>query len=228
MTRGPGPGRTKGLFAVWILGALVALGPAAEGVVPRDNAPFPQRPFSHMSALLEKTLFKVDVLTLDIRVDYQTATRLAAYIMAEGAEDASYSDDLADAVGRTVLTASNAWIRMEFLRSVSQKQFLDGIKDNMKTALDAGLIDAEYYEDTLVKLPEWYDFLEDRRIQKGDAMVYHVHGDTLDSTYHGTDGDVLLDMTRKNPKSRYGVLGSYFAPKSDFRENLVRSLVKTK
>ena len=216
------PGRARGFVPTWILGVLLALGPAAEGVAPRDTAPFPQRSFSHMSALLEKTLFKVDVLTLDVRVDSRTAGRLQS--LAEGAD---YSDHIAGAVSRTVLTAPEVWVRMVFLRGVSQKQFLNGIKDNMKTALEAGLIDTEYYEDTLDNLPEWYDFLEDRRIQKGDAMVYYVHGDTLDSTYHGTDGDVLLDMRRQNPKSRYGVLGSYFAPRSDFRKNLVRSLLET-
>jgi hypothetical protein len=208
-------------LVVWLLAVAAGiLTPRAEGVVPRDTVPFPLRPYSHMEALLEKTLFKVDVLTLDVQVDPNTALRLQT--MVEGFE---YSKEVADAVSRTVLAASQVWVRMEFLRSVSQKQYLDGIRDNMKKALKADLIDKAYYEDVQNKTPQWYDFLKERSVQKGDVMVYWVHGDTLASTFHGVEGTVLLDMTRENPTSRYGVLGSYFAPKSAFRKNLVRSLL---
>ena len=75
-------------------------------------------------------------------------------------------------------------------------------------------------------LPEWYGFMEERGIMKGDWMVYWVHGDTLDSSYHGVDGEVLLDRNQTGSMRRYGVLGSYFAPKSDFRKKLVKSLME--
>lgn len=205
--------------------ALLLGGPGgtARATVPPHAAPFPAVPHAHLHALLEKTLFRVDVLNLDIQVDAATADRLAGLVAGNRNR---YSDPLADGVARTVLLAPQAWVRMEFLRNTSRDQFLGGIRDNMEKALAAKLIDRDYFDRTQEQLPGWYDFLSGRGVHKGDIMAYWVRADTLESTYRDADGEVLLDMTRTGPEQRYGVLGSYLAPGSSFRENLVRSLLE--
>lgn len=184
------------------------------------GSPLPDQPYSHFHALLEKTFLKVDVLTLDIHVDAMTARRVGEMV-----RDRSYSDDLASSVARTVLSASEAFVRMEFVRTVKQGQFLNGIKDNLDRARAAGFITQEHRDQVVAKLPEWYAFLAERKAQKGDVVVYRIRGNTMQTTYYGVEGTVHLDLTRVGEKHRYGVLGSYFAPKSAFRKRLVRSIL---
>ena len=170
--------------------------------------------------MLEKTFLKVDVLTLDVYVDPATAQRITKII-----QDQEYSDDLAAMVGLTVISAPQAFVRMEFQRSVKMGQFLDGIKKNLDRALAAEFISREHREEVVAKLPEWYAFLAERRVQDGDVVIYQIRGNTMQAIYYGVEGDILLDLTLEGEKHRYGVLGAYFAPDSDFRKPLVRSIL---
>ncbi len=194
----------------------------SSGEVPTDPPPFEVAPAGHMKMLFERTFLKVNVMHLEVFVEPSGAEKIGALI--EGKE--KYSDELAKAVADVVVETPQVFVRMEFLRGVSQKQFFKSIKKNMKKTLEAGWIDEAYLEETLGMLPTWYGFMEQRGIKKGDWMVYWVHGDTLDSSYHGVEGEVLLDRNQTGSMRRYGVLGSYFAPKSDFRKKLVKSLME--
>jgi hypothetical protein len=114
---------------------------------------------------------------------------------------------------------------MEFLRGQSQEKFLDGSRRNMERAEAARLITADHRTDISNRLPGWYDFMEDRGVKKGDTVVYWVHGDTLRTTYRGPNGQVFLDRLQVGRRYRYGFLGGYFAPGSEFRRQLVQSLL---
>ncbi len=71
-----------------------------------------------------------------------------------------------------------------------------------------------------------YAFLADRRIQPGDRMFYRISGDTLRTVFQSGGGEILLDQVDVGPERRLSVLGGYFAPDSDFRDKLVRSLLR--
>jgi hypothetical protein len=176
-----------------------------------------------MKTLLEKTVFDVNVLTLEVKLDPKTAGRMEKVVA-----DNAASKTLADEVTRVVLTCDQAWVRMTFHRGASQKQFLNGILGNMKKALAAGIISKDHYESTAEDLPKWYEFLADRGVKKGDRVLYWIHDDRLETAYRGVEGKVYLDMDEVDPHARAGVLGAFFAPGSDFRKGLVRSLVGSK
>jgi len=186
-----------------------------------DTAEFQVYPGGQMSALLEKTLFKVDVVELKVRVDEATAGKLVKVVEGQS----KYTEELANRVATEVLAAPNAWIRMEFLRSIKLSQFLDSIEKSMEHVLQAGWISEDHFNESVAQLPEWYAFLEERGIKDGDTMQYFIHEDMTRYLYTGVEGDVLLDTSEVDTRSRYSVLGSYFAPKSDFRKGLVRSLL---
>jgi hypothetical protein len=59
-------------------------------------------------------------------------------------------------------------------------------------------------------------------------MIYGIRGDTLHTVFRVAEGDILLDQVDVGPQRRLAVLGGYFAPKSDFRESLVRSLFRAR
>jgi hypothetical protein len=211
-----------GLLAAAVLVAIaVVLGPGVGSGTPPAEPPFPETPYSAMKTLLEKTVFDVNVLTLEVKVDPATAERLE-----RAAAGKPFSEEVASEVARIVLTGNEAWVRMTFHRGASQEQFLRGIRENMKRALAAGWITEEHFEDVSENLPRWYDFLADRGVKKGDRVLYWIHDRRLETAFRGVDGKVYLDTDEEDPQAREGVLGSFFAPGSDFRKGLVRSLLR--
>lgn len=194
--------------------SLVAQSPA-----PFDTTSVGQWPSSAMHMLFEKTIFKVDVLTLDVRFGPEPAGRLEALVAGR-----RYSSALADSIAAVAVDARDAWARLRFERNVSLARFLDGVRKNLKRALQGGIIDADSYDDISRDLPVWYQFLAADGIHDGDEMFYRIRGDTLHTAYRSVTGEVLLDQIDIGPERRLSVLGGYFAPKSDFRKGLIKSL----
>jgi hypothetical protein len=202
-----------------VFGLVTAGQPAFGQPSPVDTTYLGFGEHARMHMLLEKTIFQVDVLFLDIRLGAPEAARLQSLLTGR-----KYSDELADSVAAVALDARNAWARIEFKRDVSLEQFLDGIRKNLGRAKDAGIVTPEEYEGIVASLPRWYAFLVGRQIRSGDQMIYGIRGDTLHTVFRDAEGDILLDQVDVGPQRRVAVLGGYFAPKSDFRESLVRSL----
>jgi hypothetical protein len=198
--------------------------PAAHGQsVPADTLDLATGPFAEMQMLLQKTIFKVDVFTLRLRFGEATATRFEALVA-----DRPYSSSLADSIADAALEAVNAWAVIDYLRDVELHQYLDGIRNNMKRAVEAGLISDQDYDVISAGLPTLYAPIEERKILRGDRIYYRVHGDTVQTVYQGADGGILLDHTEVGAERRMAVMGGYFAPKSSFREELIESLFETR
>ncbi len=172
-----------------------------------------------MHALLEKTIFKVDVLTLTVRIFGDRAEWIRQLVaMRSGA------NEVADSVAQLAIHARAATAEIEFKRGVSFNQFVNGIDDNLRKARDAGIIARNDYDLIAAGLPRWFGFLERDGIEKGDRITYEIRGDTLTTRYWTVNGDLRLDQTDVGPERRLAVLGSYFVRKSDFRNDLVGSL----
>ncbi|MGH7552989.1 MAG: hypothetical protein ACREMQ_08145 [Longimicrobiales bacterium] len=58
------------------------------------------------------------------------------------------------------------------------------------------------------------------------GRIYRIAGETLHTRYRDAQGNVLLDQVDVGAAPRRAVLGSYFAPRSDFRRPLIRSLLR--
>ncbi|MGH7546504.1 MAG: hypothetical protein ACREKI_10010, partial [Gemmatimonadota bacterium] len=157
---------------------------------PLDTASLAEGPYARMHMLWEKTLLKVDVLTLDVRVGPETEERLRA-IAAGRADSRARADSLAAAA----IDARDAFISIRFERDVSLGQFLDGVRDNLRHARDAGIIDAAAYDTITAGLPRWFGFLAERGIRDGDRILYRIRGDTLRTVYVAREGGVRLDQT---------------------------------
>lgn len=197
-------------------------GPPAE---PVDTTGLGHGPHAHMHMLLEKTLFRVDVLTLDVRLGVDETRRIDALLDGAGSGGGDrLGDRLRDSLAAVALGAHDALARIEFQRNVSLDQFLGGIRDNLRKATRAGVIQPATFHAISDALPRWYAFLADRGIRSGDEMHYRIRGDTLHTVYVGVDGAVLLDQVDEGSERRLSVLGGYFAPGTDFREKLIDSL----
>ena len=176
----------------------------------------------HMHMLLEKTIFKVDVLTVDVWLGEADGRRIEKLTAAD-----RDSRQLADSVAEIAIHSQDAAVRLEFIRdNVSLEQFVDGIRDDLKKVPRAGVIDQADYEQIASSLPVWFEFLADRKIRTGDQILYRISGDTLRTRYVGYDGQLLLDQVDVGQPNRLSLMGSYFVPGSSFREKLIRSLTE--
>lgn len=210
--------RAVGVFAA--VGLLLSVAPPAAYAQWAD-LPVPGAPaYAYMETLLEKTIFRVDVLTLEVWIGGAAATPLRAL------RGAGTSEALRDSVARLAVNARDAWARITFVRGVSLGQFLGGIEDNMRRAVTAGLLDQADAAMILDSLPHWFTMVEERGILKHDRLIYRITGDTLRTWFIAHDGATLLDQTDVGPERRLSVFGSYFAPKSEFRKGLTTSLLK--
>jgi hypothetical protein len=197
-----------------------AAAPAVESEDPFEPSGLAAGPFSEMSALLEVTLFKIDVLTLTVRVNAATAERLKS--LAEGQD---YSDELADSVSAVMLDVDDAWARQVFHRDVSMGRLVGGMRETAKKAAEAGFITQETFEEFSENAPVWFDFLEETGAKKGDEIIFLVRGDSLRTVYRTVDGRVLMDEDSEGAEARRASIASFYAPGTRFRKRLVESLL---
>ena len=211
---------------IWLLGTL-GVGSLAVGTVRADPAPslksndLAHGPYSSMHMLLEKTFLKVDVLTVDVRFGKSAHARLAK--LARGK---AYSEALGKEAAKIAIPADDALVQLRFVRDVSLDQWMDGVRENLQQARDAGLISKETQQRVGQGLPSWFAPLAERGYSKGDRVLYRVRPDSLRTVVVTAGGKILVDRRDRDKDALRVVMASYFAPGSDFREPLLRSLFK--
>lgn len=214
---------------VLVAASLVMLGSAlsgavlAEGALPSVDAPdLAHGQFSHMRMVLQKTLFKINVATIDVRVDKPTQGHLSGI-----AKGQSYSDGLAQQLSHKIIGAERAVVQMQFMRDVGLGRWMGVVRDNLEQARKAGLIPADLEKRVSDGLPQWFAPLKDRGYLKSDRLIYAIGPNSLRTVVVSASGQVLIDRQDNEQGTRRVVLASYFANGSDFREPLVRSLLAT-
>jgi hypothetical protein len=176
--------------------------------------------YSSMHMTLQKTFIKINVATIDVRFDRQAQARFAAL-----AREQPYSDAIASRLAEVAMGAERAVVEMRFMRDVPLKRWMGVVSDNLEQAREAGLITKEVEQQVNRGLPDWFSALRDRGYEKGDRLVYTIGADSLRTMVAAKDGPVFLDRVDRGASARRVVLVSYFAPKSEFREPLLRSLL---
>jgi len=206
-----------GLTAVLLSPALMA-----GGALPSLDSPeLAQGPYSSMHMLLQKTVLKIDVATVDVRVDRATQAHFA-----ELARGQPYSYPLDAQLAAAAMAAPHAVVQMQFVRDVPLNRWLGVVRDNLELAREAGLIGRDIEQRVSNGIPQWFAPLQERGYQKGDKLIYAVGPDSLRTVVVSAGGQVLLDLSEREAGARRVVMPSYFAPKSDTRELLIRSLLE--
>jgi len=218
------PGRPPKSLVTVALGLFLMLGgpPSSASGVPSLEAPeLAQGPYSAMHMLLQKTVLKINVATIDVRVDRPTQTRFA-----EVARGQSYSYALDAQLAAVAIGAANAVVQMQFVRDIPLSRWMGVARDNIDLAREAGLITRDLEQRVSDGIPRWFAPLADRGYQKGDRLIYAVTPDALRTVVVSASGQLLLDLTEREAGSRRVIMSSYFAPRSDTRESLIRSLLE--
>lgn len=209
---------------------LSALSWSAEAQGDPPNTPVPGNPAPPelqdvqpvtMRMLMEVTIFQIDVLTLELRIEGPTGAGIRSLVQTRERTEAT-----ADSVADLAADARHAYARLDFLRDISLDRFLDEVRENTMRAAEAGYISEETEAFISRSLPRWYAFLEGRGIEEGDRMEYLIDRDTLTIRYLSASDSLLMSTTDVGPERRRSVLGGYFARGSDFREGLLDSLFR--
>jgi len=210
---------TAWLLLVCVPALALTAGGAAAAVPALDGPELAQGPFSSMKMTLKKTILRINVANIEVRFDKAAQARLSA--LASGK---SYSKDLAAELAKVAIDAGHAVVQMQFNHDVSLDRWMGVVKDNLEQARSAGLISKDLEQQVGQGLPQWFSPLKDRGYEKGDRLLYEVRPDALHTAVVSKDGKVLLDRVDHEAGVRRVVLPSYFAPDSDFREPLLKSL----
>jgi hypothetical protein len=177
-------------------------------------------PYSGMHAKMEKTIFGIDIIKVDIRFGERTAERLEELVAGR-----EYSSALADSVVSIVLDTRDALLVVDIEYGVDVQRFLEESRANLRTAADAGLIPATVFSEVSQNLGPWFEFLEARGLKEGDRLIYRIRGDTFRTMFITDGGQTLLDQTDPSGNERrLAILAGYLAPGTDLREDLIESL----
>ena len=212
-------GVAAALASVVALGTGVAM---AQTGLPSLNAPdLAQGPYSYMQMLLQK--FWIDVATIEVRVDKPTQSHLAT--LAQGQ---SYSKELEQQLAAFAFGAQRTVVLMTFKRHIPFNRWVGVLRDNLEQARKAGLITADIEKRIGQQLPQRLASLQDRGFEKDDHFFYSVTADAVQVAVVSKGGQALANFTEKDMGARRAVMACFFAPKSDYRDLLLRSLVGAK
>jgi hypothetical protein len=213
---------TRIAFRVWLLVSLCVGVLVAGPKIPTFNdASLAQGKYSTMHMLLEKTVMKVDVLTVDVRVG-----KKAHEAIKKLASGKPYSEPLGNQVADVAIKAENAVVQLTFKRNVPLNMWINEVRRNLGQARAAGLISAAVEQKVSNGLPQWFAKLKERGYKTGDRVLYRVSADKLVTAVVSTEGHLLVYRSDSGKDARSVVMASYYAPKSDFRDPLLKSLFK--
>ena len=183
---------------------------------------------AQLDMLLEKTLAKVDVLTLEYVADDATAHRVEQLIVdavaaarADGREPDKKA--LKEAVATSYMDGTSATATLTFLRDIGGDRFLDGQRESIERLAKSDLLSELEAEELIDDRLAQFSILKDRGLEDGDRLVLVMSGDTVTARYLTIAGEELVNSTRVGPDRRRAFLASYFGPDNDFRDKLVKS-----
>lgn len=166
--------------------------------------------------ILERTIFQVDAVRLELTVGPETADPVS--VLVHGRADPRSEED---AVARLYVDSEEAEVRMTFLRSFSLKRFLDANREQMERLAEAGLLTDGETRRLIAENEERFALLDADGIRDGDRLEHEVRGDTVTTRYTDVTGAIRIDEVQVGAEQRTMLMGSLFGPRSSFRNGLL-------
>ncbi len=213
--------RTAQLCALLSIVVLTATFAWAKSAPSLQDIKLGKGPYARMHMLVEKTILAIDVANLEVRVDPKTES-----IFARLTQDKPYSTQLEGQLAQTMFQAGHAVFELEFLRDISLDQYMNGVRESLAEAHEAGLINTALRKRVERGLPNWFKALKASGFHDGDRVLYEISPTSLRTVVITKSGRSLVDRTDAGADKRMILLGSYFAPGSDYRTGLLSSLGK--
>jgi hypothetical protein len=176
-------------------------------------------PYAVLQGVLKKTIFKVEVARVQVRVDQATQRKLAS--IAHGRKQ---TEGLSDGAVRAVMATKQAIISAEIRRDVPYDKYVESTQEDLKRARASGLASEAAFGSVTRLLPQWFRTFEGRGMRKGDRFVCSVGPASMRVVYTAANGRKLVDRRIEGHDPGRAILASYFAPGSSFRKDLLKSV----
>lgn len=187
----------------WLAGAVLLLLPAGPAGAAGSGTVLEMK--------LEATFLRLDVAQVALHLPGLDPAALDSTRRAGGAA----------ALARRAMAADSVAIRMEFLRGVGTGRLVDSIRGNLEAARDAGWLSASELDSIWPGLEQNYRRLGSRGVREGDVLWHRVASSGAQSELRSARGRRLWVIHREGAVYRRGLLASFLAPGTDFREGLV-------
>lgn len=178
-------------------------------------------PFAVLQGALKKTMFRVEVARVQIRVDPETQRKLA--ILTEGRKS---SPALEAGAVQAVMHARDVLITSEVRHDIPFDRYRRAVYADLRAAHASGMVSEDAYWSVARLLPQWLRTLADRGVRNGDRFMCRLSPGSVRVLYRGAEGRTLVDARIPNGAAGRAVLASYLAPDSSFRQELLSSLFR--
>ena len=203
-----------------LLCTCLSLGASAAEVPALDAPDLARGPYAGMHMIVEKTFLNLDVAEIDVRASTKVQSALAS-----AAAGKPYSDALEAQLAQVVLEADHLVIQVKFLRDASFSRWLDAAQESLSKVARSGLVPADECKRVSGSLAQWFKAFEKDGFHKGDRFVYDVRPGLLRTVAVTAAGKPIVDRVGRGELSSRVLLATYFAPGTDYRTPLLKSLL---
>jgi hypothetical protein len=120
-----------------------------------------------MRMCLERTILKLNVMSVRVRFDVPTQRQVRALASGE-----QYSDRLAARIAQVAVHADTAQAVLGFQREVELEEFLSSLSKGVREATEVGWISPATAAKLRGKLSDWFEPLRGRDFQEGERLVF--------------------------------------------------------
>ncbi|MBT8479833.1 MAG: hypothetical protein KJO06_13020 [Gemmatimonadetes bacterium] len=223
-----------GLLALSLVAAISTMGPLFVGARPVHAAPPVTRdtvsdlyervgdgPHARLRFFFEVTFLKIDIAWVEAYLDAATAS------VVERVTSKEYSKGRARALEMALLDGDPMLLRMELARGGGAGRFIGATRDNFQAAVECGSMSQTTFDAMWPVVEELLAPVDERGMEKGDAIHYRIEGPRVEIVYVDPSGEVIVDGSYESPEAGRGFVGSFICREAAFSEKLIRSAWET-
>lgn len=211
------------LFFLSTSGPAAAVSPSAEPArveadsIPELYAGLAEGPHARLRFFFEVTFMKIDVAWVEAYLDPVSAS----VVKRVAAQD--YSKGRARALEMALLDGDPMLLRMELARGGGAGRFIGATRDNLQAAVECGSMGQDTFHELWPYVEELLSPVDQRGMQKGDAILYRIDGPRVRIVYVDPGGKTIVDGIYEGAEAARGFVGSFLCRETAFSENLIRS-----
>ena len=178
-------------------------------------------PHAWLRFFFEVTFMEIDIAWIEAYLDPETAS-IARRVAGE-----DYSKGRARALEMALLDGDPMLLRMELARGGSAGRFIGATRDNLQAAVECESMGQTTFDELWPYLEDMLSPVDQRGMEKGDAILYRIDGSRVRIVYLGPAGEIIVDGSYEGAEAARGFVGSFICRESAFSEKLIRSAWET-
>lgn len=173
---------------------------------------------SQLRFFFEVTFMKIDIAWIEAYLDSGTRA-----VVERAVASGDYSKRRARALEMALLEGDPMLLRMELARGGDAGRFIGATRDNLEAAVECGAMSQATFDELWPVMEDLLEPVDERGMEKGDAILYRVEGAGVRIVYLGPGGEIIVDGVYEGREAARGFVGSFICRETAFSEKLIRS-----